>query len=167
MRLSGAGIIWICLTVTGFRISALLKKRTALLEETVSFIVNLKVELNYRGEMIPNLIRRIADCSVCRNLDYLLLCEAYIKSGEDFPTAWKKSLNESRCPYTTEERNKLSSLGEILGTTDTDSQITMLNLYEGYMKEFLNKAEKSQNDYARLSTLMGFLSGFAVFILVL
>ena len=167
MKLSGAGIIWICLTVTGFRISALLKKRTALLEETVSLIVNLKVELNYRGEAILNLIRRLADYSVCRNLDYLLLCEAYMKSGEDFPTAWKKSLKESRCPYTDEEKNKLSSLGEVLGTTDTDSQITMLNLYEGYMKEFLNKAEKSQGDYGRLSMLTGFLSGFAVFILVL
>ncbi|MBR2078764.1 MAG: stage III sporulation protein AB [Clostridia bacterium] len=167
MKLSGAGIIWICLTVTGFRISVLLKKRTVLLEKTVSLIINLKVELSYRREAIPSLFRRLSDYSVCRNLDYLPLCEAYMQKGEDFPTAWKKSIAESRCPYTAEEKSKLSSLGEVLGTTDTDSQITMLNLYEEYMKDFLNKAEKSQSAYGRLSLLMGFLLGFAVFILVL
>ena len=90
-----------------------------------------------------------------------------MQKGEDFPTAWKKSIAESGCPYTAEEKSKLSSLGEVLGTTDTDSQITMLNLYEEYMKDFLNKAEKSQSAYGRLSLLMGFLLGFAVFILVL
>ncbi len=145
----------------------MLKKRTVLLEKTVSLIINLKVELSYRREAILNLIRRLSCYSVCRNLDYLPLCEAYLQKGEDFPTAWKKSIAESRCPYTAEEKSKLSSLSEILGTTDTDSQIIMLNLYEEYMKDFLNKAEKSQSAYGRLSLILGFLSGFAVFILVL
>ena len=167
MKLSGAGIIWICLTVTGFRISALLKKRIALLEKTVSLIINIRVELSYRHEAILNLLSRISELSALQKLDYLSACTEHVKTGEDFPSAWKKAISESKCSYNKEEKNKLCSLGEMLGTTDTESQLTMLRLYEEYMKEFLNKAEKSQREYGRLSLVMGFLLGFAVFILAL
>lgn len=145
----------------------MLKKRKALLEKTVSLIINIRVELSYRQEAILNLLSRISELSALQKLDYLSTCTEFVKKGEDFPSAWKKAIKESKCPYSKEEKNKLCSLGEMLGTTDTESQLTMLKLYEEYMKEFLNKAEKSQREYGRLSLVMGFLLGFAVFILAL
>ena len=167
MKLSGAGIIWICLTVTGFRIWRLLKSRIDLLEKTVSLIINLKVELSYRKEVVANLIRRLSCNSALKNLDYLFMCENYMQQGKDFPMAWKNAVSDRKCPYSEKEKQKLCALSEILGTADTESQLTMLSLYEQYMKDFLNKAERCQSQYGRLSLVMGFLSGFAVFILVL
>ena len=42
MKLSGAGIIWICMTITGLRIWELLKKRVRLFEETEGFVEMLR-----------------------------------------------------------------------------------------------------------------------------
>lgn len=154
------------MTITGLRMWEFLKKRVRLFEETEGFVEMLKIELRYSADELMSILKKASFLSSCKGLDYLSLCCKKLESGEDFPSAWKNALRESRKPFTAYERNKLSSLGEILGTTDIDSQIVMLNLYSQYIKAFLKKAEKAEKSYGRLSVAASFLMGFTVFILV-
>ena len=167
MKLSGAGIIWICLTFTGMKMSALLKRRVSLLEETLSFLVNLKIELLYRCDTVQNILIKLSAISLCSNLDYISFCCDELRNGNDFPSSWKKALNKSNLPYNREEKAKLVSLSDFLGTTDIDSQNTMLTLYKEYFNAFYEKALQKEKKYSRLYSTAGFVSGLGVFIMVM
>lgn len=155
------------MTLIGIRIRELLKKRIKLLEETESLILNLKIEFKYRSDILPDVLQRISALTVCNNLSFLTECCNSVKRGSDFPTAWKTALENSREPYIREEKSRLVSLGEILGTTDTESQLSMLSLYGEYIRGYLVNARRSEEKYGRLCSAVGFMLGFAVFVLVL
>lgn len=151
----------------GINGSAVLKKRTVLLQETVAFLTNLRIELLYSEDSLIRLLRRMSELSMCRNLDYISLCLDLTERGGTFSESWKTALQSSRILYTREEKSKLSSLGELLGTTDAESQSTILNLYIEYFRQFLEGAEAANERYSRLFSALGFVSGFGIFIMVL
>lgn len=155
------------MTLAGLKTSTLLKKRVNLLENTVSFLLNFKIELQYRGDTLYVLLRKISELSVSKKLDYIKQCCENLEAGLDFPEAWKKAVKESSAPYTAEEKIKLISLAEHLGTTDVDSQSTILALYGEYFTAYLKKAHEVNEKYSKLCSALGFVSGFGFFIMAL
>ena len=147
--------------------SALLKKRVSLLEETLSLIINLEIELKYRCDTLGSILMKLSALSFCSNLDYIKLCTDEIEKGKDFPSSWKKALMKSSLPYSDDEKAKLISLGDFLGTTDIESQSIMLTLYKEYFTVFHERAVQKERKYSRMYSAMGFMSGFGIFIMVM
>lgn len=159
--------MWIFLTLLGLKTSALLKKRVETLEETVSFLVNLKLELVYRADNLLSLFKGLSELSACRDLDYVKKCADGILSGDVFSDVWKNAVYTSVLPFKNEERAKLASLGDFLGVSDKESQRELLLLYEEYFKAFLKKAAEENGKYSKICVMLGFVSGFGIFIMVI
>ena len=87
--------------------SALLKKRVLILEETVCFIVNLKLELMYKADNLLTLLSGISGISICKNLEYINLCCDGLRKGDSFNNVWKSAISENRLPYKVEEKTNV------------------------------------------------------------
>lgn len=147
--------------------SALLKKRVLILEETVCFIVNLKLELMYKADNLLTLLSGISGISICKNLEYINLCCDGLRKGDPFNNVWKSAISENRLPYKVEEKTKLISLGEFLGASDKESQAEILSLYEELFTVFLKRAQLENEKYSKIYVMLGFLTGMCILIMVI
>ena len=154
------------MTLMGQKVSSLLKKRVIILEETVNFIVNIRLEMQFRADNLLSLLSSVYNLSVCRNLDYMIDCTERLSAGECFSSAWKTAVTNSRLPYRIEEKLKLISMSDFLGTSDKESQREMLGLYEEYFIAFFKKADEENTKYSKICVMLGFVSGFGIFIMV-
>lgn len=147
----------------GVKMSALLKKRVVVLEEILNSIINMRLELQFRADNINILLNNI---SINSNLDYLKICSEKLSVGSDFTSSWKGAVSGTSLPIKTEEKVKLSAMADFLGKSDKDSQSELLMLYEGYFSSFLKKAVTESEKYSKLCVMLGVVSGFSVFIMI-
>ena len=145
--------------------SSMLKKRVVLLEETVSFIVNLRLELQFRADNILCLLSSLSQLSSCRSLSFISECKERLSSGESFSSVWHISLENTTLPYRDDEREKLLSMADFLGTSDKETQSELLSLYEEYFNAFSKRAQKENEKYSKLCVMLGFITGFGIFIM--
>ena len=143
-----------------------LKKRVSLLEETVSFIVNLRLELQFRADNLYALFSSLSALASCRSLGFITESKEKLKTDDSFSSVWRETVKGSALPYKADEKEKLISMADFLGTSDKETQSELLNLYEEYFMTFLKKAEIENEKYSKLCVMLGFVSGMGVFIMV-
>ena len=143
-----------------------LKKRVSLLEETVSFIVNLRLELQFRADNLYSLFSSLSALASCRSLGFITESKEKLKTDDSFSSVWRETVKGSALPYRADEKEKLISMADFLGTSDKETQSELLNLYEEYFMMFLKKAEIENEKYSKLCVMLGFVSGMGVFIMV-
>lgn len=148
------------------KLSSRLKNRVSLLEETVSFIVNLRLELQFRADNLYGLLSSMSMLTSCKNLSFISECKTRLKTDECFSSAWREIVASSSLPYKEDEKEKLMSMADFLGISDKATQSELLILYEEYFVSFLKRAEKENEKYSKLCVMLGFVSGLAVFIMV-
>lgn len=156
-----------CLALSGMMIAIRLKKRVALLEETVNFFSAVKLDLEYTGANVYDLVYKASQSQLCRKLDYLSECCSLMQKGFDFPVAWQTALKNSTLYYTDEERRMLSCFGNSFGTTDITSQSTILSMYMEYFKGYYNISAGLYAKYGNLSCFLGLMLGFGIFIMII
>ena len=147
-------------------VSLRLKKRVSLLEETVSFIVNLRLELQFRADNLYSLLSSLSALASCRSLGFITESKEKLKTDDSFSSVWRETVKGSALPYRADEKEKLISMADFLGTSDKETQSELLNLYEKYFMTFLKKAEIENEKYSKLCVMLGFVSGMGVFIMV-
>ena len=167
MKLLGAGFLWISLIYAGAICSIKLKKRVALLEKTIMMLEDIKLQLQYLNLPLYEMLNQTSTKEYLSELDYLSRCCEKLKIGCDFPSAWKKSLQNTSQPYKTEEKERLLQLGLNLGKSDTESQINIINLQISCFEEFVSAAKIQNKKYGNMTTVLGALSGCMIFILVI
>lgn len=158
-------MLWIVFTLIGMRMSLLLKRRQLLLEETLTFLNSLSVEIEYSQKSIIKIIDRISCEESVKNLEFLKDCIRQMNVGADFPSAWCKAVESSRL-YKREEKAKLLQLGSQLGTSDTDNQLRIIKVYSDYFQKYCLSASEDYKKYGKASSLFGMFIGAAIFVLL-
>lgn len=158
-------MLWTAFTLTGMRMSLLLKKRQMLLEDTLTFLNTLIVSIEYSRTSIVKIICDISGEDTVKNLNFIRICANELNEGLDFPIAWNNAVGTALL-YKSDERTKLLQLGNFLGTSDSENQINIIESYISYFKRFLNTATDDYNKYGKISSLFGMFVGAAVFILL-
>ncbi len=119
-------------------------------------------------------IRREDVYGLCRNLkgDVNLKCLKFLqklpyeyRTGEDFHTIWRESLDSEK-NICSEEKEILYRFGEILGRSDSVSQISQIN---GFLKELEQLSELRRQEllkkgrlYQGAGVLFGIMAGILV-----
>lgn len=154
------------MVISGIRISMRLKERAALLEKTLLFINSMKLDFEYSALSLDLIIQKYAFDELYFPMRFLKICYEEMQNGTDFPIAWKNSL---MCPslYNEEEKSKLLALGEILGTSNCQAQMNILNFYTVYFENFNIKAKKNSEKYGETSILTGIFLGIGLFVLLI
>lgn len=141
--------------------------RVSLIEKTKLFIEGIKIEIEYTCSSLPLIIEKFSSQDNFDCLDFLKLCQKKLHEGVDFPCAWKNSVLQSSSLYLKDEKDKLINLGQVLGTSDLNGQLSLLSMYSNYFDEFLTEAKKQKDKYSNMSVSLGVFVGLAVFVLVL
>ena len=160
-------MVWVSMLIVGTDISLRLKKRRDFLSEIVVFFTTVIVEIDYVNLPLTDILRKVTSSGACGRLDFIGECIAETENGEDFNIAWTESVRRSALPFTRREREKLISLGGLLGTSDAQGQRSILALFSRSFELYSKKAESTYLRYGRLCiTVSGFL-GMGLFVIML
>ena len=83
-----------------------LKKRVSLLEETVSFIVNLRLELQFRADNLYSLLSSLSALASCRSLGFITESKEKLKTDDSFSSVWRETVKYSPLPYKADEKEE-------------------------------------------------------------
>ncbi len=160
-------MVWVSMMLVGMNLSLRLKKRRNFLAETVVFFTTAIVEIEYVNLPLTDILKKLKSSRVCEHLDFIDKCISETENGEDLNIAWADSVKASSLPFTREEREKLISLGGLLGTSDAQGQRSILTLFSETFNLYCKKAEETYSKYGRICvTVSGFL-GMGVFVMML
>ncbi len=152
---------------TGVMLSLRLKKRKEALCETVMFISQVSMEIEFVSLPLFEILKKIAECDCCKSLDFIPLCIENRKRGEDFSVCWEAAVEASCLPMKREERQKLKSLSGLLGTSDASGQKNMLSLYGSYFSSYYQNAVKEYEKYGKMCVTLSVVMGTGIFILLI
>ena len=151
----------------GMRISSRLKVRSDFLSETVLFISRVGMEIEYVNLPVFGIMKKIEQSECCKNLDFIPGCIRELKKGEDFYFSWHKAVKESALPMKKEEKEKLLSLGSLIGTSDAEGQIALLALYKDYFSHFQKRAGEEYEKYGKMCITLSGIVGAGIFIMLM
>ena len=87
-----------------------------------------------------------------------------IKSATE---SWSMALEESETNMKTEDVNILKSLGNLLGKTDKEGQISEIELMQTFIETQISKAEEEKVKNEKLYKTLGTLAGVAISIILI
>ena len=159
-RLSGACLILLSCTLTGFYFSYRLKLKLNFLNSLIDFMTRLETNIRYFSDDVFKLVSISAPS---------LLAQYFEEKTSSFSLWWDKALVKiSKCYSLTEdERNSLTGFGHSLGTTDTEGQLSHINIYKGIFELIRDDFHKDCKTKSRLYKTLGFFCGAVLAILIL
>jgi len=149
---AGAGI--------GLFRSAGLKKRERLLSEMIGLFENMAVQIRYRALPLQDLF------NLYNNNEFILMVNNQMQISRNVRTAWKDAV----CAFPEfddGDKELLISVGGLLGNSDTDGQVAMLEMNKNLLGARLKEASENLVKKGAMYRSVGFLSGLALAVIVI
>ena len=74
-------------------------------------------------------------------------------------TAWQESVDEANANLNNEDKRAIKTLAKLLGQTDSEGQISQIEITEKFIEEQIQDAisarQKNEKLYTRLGTILG------------
>ena len=150
--------VFLIATLIGKNISQKYKFRLDELEELKNALNIFKSKIKFTYEPIPDIFKEISNNSN-KNIGqiYKKAEEKMEKTTAD--VAWEQAVEETNNNLKEEDKNVLKMLSKLLGQTDTDGQISQIeiteNFLEGQIKDAMEAKQKNERLYTRLGTIVG------------
>ncbi len=158
MRLAAAALILLCCALEGMRRSFSLKKRVDFLGEIVSMLTDFAIEIRFRAPTLDELLRT-------QTGSFAKLVEAELENGFDVRAAWEKTCDAFS--QKNEETALLRELGKSFGTSDSEGQLRLLELYTKRFSRLRDSVEAEYSRKGKALVRVGMLCGAAGAVLVL
>lgn len=128
------------------------------LEEMKNALNILKTKIKFTYEPIPEVFEEIAK-NANKNISKIFALAKEKMQEESASSAWEKSIDEVVCNMKDEDKKILKTLSKLLGQTDTEGQISQIEITENFLEEKIKEAiilrQKNEKLYTRLGTIMG------------
>ena len=113
------------------------------------------------------ILREIEEKKALKDLSFLAVCLHLCKQGTAFPVYWRESLEtDGLDPLTVVDRQILTDLGNVLGSTGLQGQIDQLNLLQSRLKSQLEAASQRYATNGNLYRSLGLMGGLLLVILL-
>lgn len=143
-----------------------LSKRVSGIETALVLIGHLHDRLRYLQPPLTELLESALALEQLREAAYLAPCLDSMGRGVPFPTSWRTAV-ESHCgALGREEAELLAALGDILGSTDLDSQLASLTYTRQSLEHRLELARQFSQKHQKLYGTLGVLAGIAIVIIM-
>ena len=150
---------------TGIWFSKGLKERERFISSVILLIKELTVQIKYTNSEIGTMLKQAAQTETYRHLLFVTACKDIAENG-DFHPLWNDGVKKQ--PYlTSADRELLFSLGDKLGETDLDGQLSFLELTYEMLKKQQQEASENYRKKGRMYRSVGILCGLAAGIIVL
>lgn len=162
MRLFPAAAVFVLCLSFGLLRARELKRRSRLLNELRQLILEIEVNLRYTAPTLDELSE-----SCCGVFGELLRQER--ESSPDIKQAWKSAVERlSDCPFCGRaEAALLDGLGQALGTSDTEGQLSILGLHRARLERLCTEAEQEQRTKGKLYRSVSALLGAGIAVLII
>lgn len=149
----------------GYVMSDRLKMQTEFFEELSCFAVSLKIKIRFSSDTLAQLIG--SSGSFVRISPLLEVSLQELKKGESFHKAWQTASEKAARLYYLGEDDKrmLIGFGDGLGVSDTEGQMSHIELYTHLIEERLEKSQKETERKSKVYRLLGILGGMAAAVL--
>lgn len=129
----------------------------------------IRNEINYVSLPANELMVFLSEKDELKELAFIKTCVSWVNNGEEFPSAWKRSLNEKNEMLYMRRKDieVIKAFGESFGITDADGQISNCELCLERLKNNRNEAEREREQYSKLSGILGLLVGLGIIIVFL
>ena len=153
--------------LAGLRMSSNLSKRVNEIEISILLLEKIQTYLRYSKIPTSELIHSLAYNENFIALTFLKECSRKIEQGNAFPEAWKSGI----CLWRDTGMNKrdkeiLSGVSDILGSSDYESQINSLELTASLLEQNLKEALDEKNTTGKLYRSLGVLIGIGMAIFI-
>ena len=150
---------------TGIWFSKRLKERERFMSSVILLIKELTVQIKYTNSEIGFMLKNASQNEAYQNLLFVTSCTNISENG-DFHRFWNDGVKKQ--PYLTPtDRELLFVLGDRLGGTDLDGQLSFLELSCEMLKKQQQEAAENYRKKGRMYRSIGLLCGLAVGIIVL
>ena len=126
-------------------------------------------EICYVSMPSVEIINNLTLNSELSELRFLKICQNYLESGEDFPIAWCRSLQENNNTRFMRRKDVelLKAFGEGFGVTDVEGQVSLCRLYSETLRLHLKEASKEKEMFSGPAAALGFLFGIGIIVIFL
>lgn len=168
-ELRTASLFFIAFSVAcaGYLYSKRLEARVKKTEKILLLLSQIKTEIEFTAASVEDIFNSLLSSGDYSSLPFIDICRKAMQNGDDFGTAWSKSLNKTESTYALkkEDVNLLFSFGSALGTTDSSGQIRNCEMHEKLFRERLNSAEAECEKLSKPARITGILAGAAAVII--
>lgn len=123
------------------------------------------VRIRYTNAQIGDILLSASQNEAYGDLLFVIDC-ASIQENGDFHSIWNKGVSNQQC-LTARDKELLIMLGDKLGETDADGQITFLEMILEMMTKQQQEASENYRQKGRMYRSVGALCGLAVGIMIL
>lgn len=166
IRLISALLFTAAGAAAGAMLSQRLRDEREICRETGDVLRSSALQIRYRGADVYELSTGLKNSRGLGSLTFLRYLPEQYCCGEDFHENWRSALNrQSGIPD--EERGILARLGELLGTSDIEGQLSSIAALEDELSLIEAKREENYRRRGKLFRSVGVLAGAMTGILVI
>ena len=163
------GIIFIVLssTMIGLLMASNMSGKVRRIEGLIAMLEEMASRLAHLRPTMLGLMTWLAARERFAELGIAEVCRQRLQSGEAFSISWRAGIE---CESNNIDRDLvdiLSPLGEVLGSTDLDSQLSAISCACRLLKVNLETAREEQRKKSGMFRTMGVLCGIAIAILLI
>lgn len=135
------------------------------LEEMRNALNILKTKIKFTYEPIPEIFGEISE-NMNKNIGNIFKKAKERMKYTTASEAWEKAVEETVTNLKDEDKYVLKTLSKLLGQTDSEGQISQIEITEKFLEEQLKEATQEKQKNERLYTRLGTIMGLAIVIIL-
>ena len=136
------------------------------LEEMKNALNIFKTKIKFTYAPIPEIFEEIAKNST-ENISKLFLYAKEKLRDNTANIAWEEAVENTKNNLKEEDKQTLKTLSKLLGMTDTEGQISQIEITESFLEQQIKIAQEEKNKNERLYRKLGTTIGLAIVIVLI
>lgn len=129
LKLIGAAVLIFSTSMAGMNFSSRLSARVRILETLKLMLEELSIQIRFRGLTVIELVQELTKNHALQEFTFLLSIEKNLKNTKNFSEAWSLSVDSWNIQgLKAEDKEFLKGIGNFLGNSDIDGQLSSLEL---------------------------------------
>lgn len=158
-------IIFSLSTIIGITISKMYENRVKELREFKSILNIIKTKIKFTYEPLAEIFKQIAKDN-STNIEKIFGKMVNQIQYRQVREAWENCIQEADISIKQEDKDILKKLGQLLGQTDVEGQVSEIEVTQNFLDMQITKAEEEKNKNQKMYKTLGIVIGL-VFVIIL
>lgn len=169
LKLLSALLIASAFAGVGIYLSTLEKQRVGALKDILTMLSLAETQLRYLHITVAELMKNLSESAAVSGLKFISVCSEMLEEGASFSLAWKNSIEEDGelKKLLPETYKSLVLLGDEIGSTDLEGQLSSCGYYKQIFTAALSEREEKCRRSSKLCPPLGLLLGITVAIMII
>ncbi len=156
-------------SIFGFYVASIYEKKVEILDSIVMMLSVMRTQLRYSCIPLASLLSHLEENRKIYGLGFISACKKETENGESFPESWRRCIENEKelCKLIPDALPYLFQIGEDLGSTDLEGQLSCCEYYENVFRKELAEKEEQSGKYSKLFPTLGIMLGISAVILII